>query len=791
MNLRGLSQEEVLTNQKKYGKNTYKEAKRPNPFWLFIAEFNDWLVIILIIAAILSLIVDHENLIESSIIMGILFLNATIGVIQEMKAFKTLDSLKKYNQHQVYVLRDNEKKLIDAKEITINDIIYLQKGDEIPADIRLKEVFNLSCDESILTGESIEISKNTNDLVYASTFVLSGNAIGEVVAVGMQTEMGKIASSLVSKDDKKTPLEIKLAQIGKVIGLIAIIICIGVFFLELALNIPILDAFKSAVSLAVAAIPEGLATVVTICLALGVGKMAKQNVIIKRLEAVETLGCSTVVCSDKTGTLTMNKQSLAKHYGDPSLIKYAAISANYKHEEKLTDPIDKAINDEYQNKYPYEVIQINPFDSNRKYMDLIIKEGKKTIHIYKGAYDILTEKVGLISSQEYMINNLKLMQEGYRVIAIGLDYQIIGLLAFYDPPRPQIEETIEIAKSAHVKTVMITGDHKETAFKIASQIGITKDKNNVISKEELDQINDEELVKEVEKYDVYARVSPIDKVRIVSAWQKKGAIVAMTGDGVNDAPALKKADIGASMGSGCDLSKDSSDMIIVDNNYKTIIDAIRNGRGIYANIQKCTKYLLASNIGEVLSIVVVTILSLITGINYGIPLASLQLLWINIITDSLPAFGLGVEEADISLMYEKPRDKNSNFFANGMGLEIIFIGICIGALTLISYFIGLKYFPTKASTMAFVTISMTQLLHAYNCRNNRSIFTKKIFKNRLLNSSFIIGSALMLVVIYSNGINDVFSLEKLTYFELFIAIGIAFLIIIISEIRKKIINRPK
>ena len=265
-----------------------------------------------------------------------------------------------------------------------------------------------------------------------------------------------------------------------------------------------------------------------------------------------------------------------------------------------------------------------------------------------------------------MINNLKLMQEGYRVIAIGLDYQIIGLLAFYDPPRPQIEETIEIAKSAHVKTVMITGDHKETAFKIASQIGITKDKNNVISKEELDQINDEELVKEVEKYDVYARVSPIDKVRIVSAWQKKGAIVAMTGDGVNDAPALKKADIGASMGSGCDLSKDSSDMIIVDNNYKTIIDAIRNGRGIYANIQKCTKYLLASNIGEVLSIVVVTILSLITGINYGIPLASLQLLWINIITDSLPAFGLGVEEADISLMYEKPRDKNSNFFANGM-----------------------------------------------------------------------------------------------------------------------------
>lgn len=791
MNLRGLSQEEVLTNQKKYGKNTYKEAKRPNPFWLFIAEFNDWLVIILIIAAILSLIVDHENLIESSIIMGILFLNATIGVIQEMKAFKTLDSLKKYNQHQVYVLRDNEKKLIDAKEITINDIIYLQKGDEIPADIRLKEVFNLSCDESILTGESIEISKNTNDLVYASTFVLSGNAIGEVVAVGMQTEMGKIASSLVSKDDKKTPLEIKLAQIGKVIGLIAIIICIGVFFLELALNIPILDAFKSAVSLAVAAIPEGLATVVTICLALGVGKMAKQNVIIKRLEAVETLGCSTVVCSDKTGTLTMNKQSLAKHYGNSLLTKYAAISANYQHEEKLIDPIDKAINDEYQNKYPYEVIQINPFDSNRKYMDLIIKEGKKTIHIYKGAYDILTEKVGLISSQEYMINNLKLMQEGYRVIAIGLDYQIIGLLAFYDPPRPQIEETIEIAKSAHVKTVMITGDHKETAFKIASQIGITKDKNSVISKEELDEINDEDLVKEVEKYDVYARVSPIDKVRIVNAWQKKGAIVAMTGDGVNDAPALKKADIGASMGSGCDLSKDSSDMIIVDNNYKTIIDAIRNGRGIYANIQKCTKYLLASNIGEVLSIVVVTILSLITGINYGIPLASLQLLWINIITDSLPAFGLGVEEADISLMYEKPREKNSNFFANGMGLEIIFIGICIGALTLISYFIGLKYFPAKASTMAFVTISTTQLLHAYNCRNNRSIFTKKIFKNRLLNSSLIIGLVLMLVVIYSNGINDVFSLEKLTYFELLIAIGIAFLIIIISEIRKKIINRPK
>lgn len=791
MNFQGLKSEEVIKRQKQYGKNKYNEPKKPNPFWLFIGEFNNWLVIILIIAAILSLIIDHDNLIESSIIMAILFLNATIGVIQELKAFKTLDSLKKYNCHQVLVLRDGKQIQINAEELTIGDVIYLHKGEEIAADICLKQVFNMSCDEAILTGESTPIEKNIGDFVYASTFIVSGEGIGEVNKIGMQTEMGKIAESLMDKEKKPTPLEIRLAQIGKVIGIFAILICIGVFFLELALNIPILDAFKSAVSLAVAAIPEGLQTVVTICLALGVGKMAKQNVIVKRLEAVETLGCSTVVCSDKTGTLTENKQQLVEIFGHKDLNKYAIIAANPNRDKEILDPVDKAISEKYINNYAYEICQLTPFDSQRKYMDLIIKEDNETKHLYKGAYDILTNQLGLFTTEEFNQKSYQLMQDGYRIIAVGVNYQIIGLLAFQDLPRLGIEETIEIAKGAHVKTVMITGDHPKTAFSIAKKIGITNAENTVINKQELDKLNDDELAEKIDNYLVYARVSPHDKVRIVNAWQKKGAVVAMTGDGVNDAPALKKADIGAAMGSGCDVAKEASDMIIVDNNYKTIIEAIKNGRGIYANIQKCTKYLLASNIGEVLTIVVVTLLSLISGINYGIPLASLQLLWINIITDSLPAFGLGVEEADISLMYEYPRQKQENFFAKGIGIEIIFIGICIGMLTLISYFIGLKYFPSKASTMAFVTISTTQLFHAYNCRSNHSIFRKNIFKNQLLNSSFIIGLLLMVVVIYSNGINEIFSLQKLRILELLIAIGIASLIIVISEIRKKIINLPK
>ena len=791
MNQQGLKASIVAERQKKYGLNVYKEPKKPNIFWLFIQEFNDWLVMILIIAAIISLIVDHENLLESMIILGILFLNATIGVIQEIKAYKTLDSLKKYNKHQVVVVRDGNQIKIDAKELTVGDIVYLHKGEEIPADISILEAFSVTCDESILTGESMPVEKNVGDIIYASAFMISGEAIGEVIKIGMATEMGKIVDKIIDEDDNLTPLEMKLAQIGKVIGLIAIAICIVVFFLELALHIPLLEAFKSAVSLAVAAIPEGLATVVTICLALGVGKMAKQNVIIKRLEAVETLGCSTVVCSDKTGTLTRNEQNLIEYYGAKDTLKYASISANYLKENNIIDPIDKAINEKNPNDYDYQVISYFPFDSERKYMDIIIKEENKEHHIYKGAFDVLTNKLGLFANQKLKKQCLNYMQEGYRVIAVGLDYEIIGLLTFQDLPRVGIEETIEIAKGAHVKTIMITGDHKETAFMIAKQIGITNDINEVISKEELDQLNEEELENNIEKYKVYARVSPIDKVRIVLAWQKTGAVVAMTGDGVNDAPALKKADIGCAMGSGCDIAKESSDMIIVDSNYKTIIDAIRNGRGIYANIQKCTKYLLASNIGEVLCIIVATILSLLTGVNYGIPLASLQLLWINIITDSLPAFGLGVEEADISLMYEKPRLKNESFFAKGIGTEIIFIGICIGVLTLISYFIGLTYFTEKASTMAFVTISTAQLFHAYNCRSTKSIFSKNIFKNKLLNSSFIVGILLEVAVIYSDGLNDVFSLKKLAINELLIAVGIAFSIIIIVEIYKKIINRPK
>ena len=799
--MNGLNSLEVEKNQSIYGLNKLNEVKRPNFFVIFINEFKDWLVMILIIAAILSILIDPHSLIESIIIFTILLVNAFIGAYQEMNAYKTLDSLKTLSEHKSRVIRDGKVIEISSKELTIDDIVLLEKGNMIDADMVLIDVLDFKVDESSLTGESVPINKNIGDEIYSMSFIVSGHGKAKVIKIGMKSKIGQIANSLISEKEELTPLEIKLNQIGKLIGIVAIIICFAVFLIELALKINMIEAFKSSISLAVAAIPEGLATVVTVCLAIGVGKMAKQNVIVKRLEAVETLGCSSVVCTDKTGTLTSNKEKIVAIYEteyldvnnlfrvSEKLLNYLFMTTN-PYNNDITDPIDKAIIVFYEKisnqKLDFKIIKETPFSSETKYSSVTIYYKNSEILIFKGAYDILVDLVKNKpeSQMDEAINYM--MSKGFRVVAIATELRVLGLIAMQDSPKEDVYNTVRIAKEAGVNTIMITGDHIKTAFAIAKDLGITDDINEAIVKKDLDTMSENELINNIEKYKVYARVNPIDKVRIVNAWQKKGHIVAMTGDGINDAPALKRANIGCAMGSGTDISKEVSDLIIVNSSYGSIIKAIKNGRNIYENIRNCTKYLLATNIGEVLTILIIILSSLVFKTNLGIPLASIQLLWINVITDSLPAFGLGLMEGNNTLMKRPPRDKNEGFFSNKLGIEIIFFGFSIGLLTVISYLIGLKFNPIYASTMAFITISTSQLFHSYNCSSEESIINKNIFKNKFLNYSFVIGVILELLVIYLKPINDIFYLKPLPIFYLLISVFLALLVVVISEFKKKV-----
>ena len=802
--INGLTSEEVLHNQEKYGLNELIKEKRSNFFVIYIRQFNDWLVIILIIASLLSLIVDPTSIFESFIILLILFINAMIGSIQEIKSQNTLDGLKKLSNHKVKVIRNNQNILIDPIYLTIDDIVILEKGNMIDADMIVLESNNLEVDESVLTGESLPISKIKNDHLYSLTFVVKGTCICKVIKVGMDRKIGEIAKEIISNKEEKTPLEEKLAQIGKIIGLISIFICIIVFIFELFLKISFIEAFKSAVSLAVAAIPEGLATVVTVCLAIGVKRMANENAIIKRLASVETLGCSNIICTDKTGTLTENKQKVMSIYTnrvyeikdfnliDKQILDILYITSKFDLNE-VTDPIDVAIIKMLENlKYTpvvYFIDETSPFDSVNKYAKTKFTLNNKSYLIYKGALDVISEFVIKKPNKDLMKSSDILMEKGYRVIALANEIEVIAIIGLQDPPRKDVITTISLANTAGVKTIMITGDHAKTAYSIASELNICSDIKEVLTKEELDKLTDEQLQTDIDKYRVYARVSPIDKVRIVKAWQKNNNIVAMTGDGINDAPALKVADIGCAMGSGAEISKDCSDVILTDSNYNTIVKAIKNGRGIYDNIKRCCKYLLSSNIGEVLVIFIVLLLSLILNVNLGIPLLSIHLLWINIITDSLPAFGLGIMNPSPDIMKRDPRKKEEGFFSKGMIAEILFMGTVIGMLSVISYFIGLNVEASYASTMAFLTLSTSQLLHSYNCATDKSIFSKDILKNKFLNLSFIVGMILQILVIYVKKVNLLFKLKPLPISMFLIAMILSILVIVVSEIRKKLVNK--
>ena len=714
---KGLTSNEAQNRLDKNGKNELTEKKKQSMLIKFFLEFKDVLIIILMVAAVVSLIIDPREWVESLIIFIVIIINAILGIIQENKAEKSLEALKKMSSPMCKVLRDGKVIPIETIHLVVGDIIMVEAGDFIPADARIIECSHLRVDESALTGESVTVEKisdvidgiedkeialgNRKNMLFSSTFVTNGKAKAVVTEVGMKTEIGKIAGMLIGDDNQTTPLQQKLSQVGKVIGIMSIIICVVVFFLEMLTtkgtsDTYLLDAFKTAIALAVAAIPEGLATVVTIILAIGVGNMAKKNAIVKKLPAVETLGSTSIICCDKTGTLTQNKMTVQELYhhtnkklknlteDDKELITYFALCCDAQItnvdgvEKRIGDPTETALI-EFNNLYGRPIDKIErvadlPFDSIRKMMTVVVKVNNHYLSITKGAPDIILHHALLSDKekQEILNANTNMASRALRVLGLGIkahankpecnenleeNLTFLGLVGMIDPARPEVKEAIEVASKAGIRTIMITGDHITTASAIAKELNILKDGYRAISSEELQKMSDEELGNQIEDYAVYARVSPEDKVRIVEMWQKKGKVVSMTGDGVNDSPALKKADIGCAMGiTGTDVSKEAADMILADDNFTTIVEAVKEGRGIYNNVKKCVKYLLSSNIGEVLTIFLASFIALF-GLNLGVPLSPIHLLWINLITDSLPAFGLGMEKASNDEMDKMPRPK--------------------------------------------------------------------------------------------------------------------------------------
>lgn len=842
----GLDNNEIKTRQKNYGMNTIIHKKKTPIFIKFLSQFKDFLIIILLIASIISVIVNPNDWLDSLIILFVVLLNGILGLIQETSAEKALEALEKLSSYHSKVIRNGKLSTISSDELVPGDIIILETGNFIPADARIIESYNLTVDESSITGESKNIIKSSevinnsdsiplgdqHNMVFSSTFITSGNGKAIITKTGMNTEIGKIAQFLNDNNSTITPLQTKLNQIGKIIGIICILICILVFILKYLSGSSINDSFITAVALSVAAIPEGLSTIVTVILSIGVNKMAKKNAIVKKLPAVETLGCTSIICTDKTGTLTENKMTITSIYtdflknidsnltnNDKELIKFLYLDSNAKldKDDKITgDPIEVAILETYLNqvskilpneKKIYEI----PFDSKRKMMTSIIYHNNLYYIITKGAPDIISElSINKIYTKNMLKASNEMSSQGLRVIALAyktlsklpkkLDSESLennlhcfGIIGMKDPIREGVKDSIAEAKKAGITPIMLTGDYIKTAEKIALELNILDEDHLSISSNELNNLSDQDFYDTIEKYSVYARVTPSDKVRIVETWQKKGYVVAMTGDGVNDAPALKKADIGCSMGkNGTDVAKEASDLILVDDNFTTIISAVEEGRNIYANIKKVVMFLLSSNIGEVytifISILLFTFFNMSEFSNEG-PLLAIHLLWVNLITDTLPAFALGFEKNNDDLMKDSPRNKKESFFANQMILKILYQGFIVGSLTILAFLIGQQYSLKIGQTMAFITLATSQLFHAFNQKSNNSILKDNIFNNPYLIISFITGLFLLITITYVKSLANIFKLVPLSIEQLLICIGLSFSIIIFVEIYKLFINK--
>ncbi len=832
----GLNDKDVEIRQEEFGKNQIEERKKENIILKLLNQFKDFMIIILIISAIVSALVSYfegtGDYFDSIIIIAIVIFNGIMGLVQEIKAEKSIEALKKMSSPVAKVKRNGKNITIKGEEIVPGDIVILETGNYVPADIRLISTNNLKIEESSLTGENEEVTKNekemyTNEttsladmrnMAFASTTVVKGRGEGIVINTGMNTEVGKIARMIITNDTPITPIQKKLAEVGKILGTACIVICVLIFFIGIIKDISISEMFMTAVGLAVAAIPEGLPAIVTIILSIAVTKMAKKNAIIRKLPAVETLGSSRVICSDKTGTLTENNMRVVEIIGNKSkILEYATLCCNCEVNNKKVEGeptevaiVKEAIKEKFYKLFP-RIGEI-PFDSNRKLMTTVIElpNGKYRV-ITKGAPEILLNICEYYEENEDIKNinieflnrikkkNEKMAEKALRVLGVAyLDIDImpkeinsefleknlifLGLIGMMDPPRKGVKEAVLACRRAGIKTVMITGDQIITAKAIAKDLGILRGKEKAITGKELDLISNKKLEKEIMDYSVFARVTPEHKVRIVEAFQKNGYIVAMTGDGVNDAPALKKANIGISMGlKGTDVAKNASDMILNDDNFVTIVDAVKEGRNIFDNIKKAIHFLIATNIGEIVTIFI----GLLLGVKS--PLLAIQLLWINLVTDSLPAIALGLEPAEKDIMNRLPRDQKKSIFADGLMGKIITEGCMIGIFTIIAFSIGNKYYGIDvARTMAFVSLGMLELVHCFNVKSEESIFKIGIWENKYLIGAFILGTFLQLIIVFIPSLAEIFSLTKLNRTQWLITGIISLAPIFIIEIQKKI-----
>lgn len=853
--LEGISEDESSIRLKKYGLNKLVEGKKTSLVVKFFKELINPMIIILIVAAIVSGITAayaNESFADVFIIFAVVIINGILGVYQENKSEKAIEALQNMTASTCKVIRDNKILIIKSEEIVPGDIILIEAGDAIPADGRIIECASLKIEEAALTGESVAVTKNNNiltlnsgekdislgdrkNMVYMGSSVAYGRGKFVVTSTGMNTEMGKIAHVLSNTKEGQTPLQVKLNQLSKILSFLVVGICIFIFLFTLVKSYPnlngkvFIDTFMIAVSLAVAAIPEGLATVVTIVLAIGVTNMSKKNAVIRKLTAVETLGCAEIICSDKTGTLTQNKMTVVKYYGDDEklLAKSMALCSDAIWDEdtkqSIGEPTECAlVNYAYKldinkNEIIKNEIRVKelPFDSNRKMMTTIHKNKDNYVQYTKGAPDVvlrhcnkilINNKVEDLSEEirnKIIIENKNMADKALRVLSCAIRYYeeipteinseslennliFIGLTGMIDPVREEVIDAIKECNNAGIRPIMITGDHKDTAVAIALELGMIKNSNEAITGAMLNEMNDEEFENNIEKYSVYARVQPEHKVRIVNTWKKKEKICAMTGDGVNDAPAIKNADIGVGMGiTGTDVTKNVSDMVLTDDNFATIVHAVKEGRRIYDNIRKSIQFLLSSNLSEVIAIFFATLFGFII-------LKPVHLLWINLITDCFPALALGTEKGEDDIMKRSPRNSKESIFHGGVGIDIIWQGCMIAAITVVAYVVG-HYIESgvwefvnspDGMTMAFLTMSMAEIFHSFNLRSRRkSIFTIKS-QNKFLWGAMLVSILLTLAVIYIPFLSNAFDLETISLTEYLVSILISLTVIPIVELVK-------